>query len=286
MITGATFEDIWKQLDVEKIASATNIPGLADFDYEAAKICVYDAAERWLLWDIKQFLFTSFEEYLEEKEDPKILRIGGLKAYLDLAGTIIGEHKNLKEFAGKRVILDWKTSRNALDKKWKDRQILSHQWRIYSHLYNAGLFIYRGIQRAKKLEEETQFREIILAIEPPIISGAVHTVATVGAQIEHLISLNTAPWPRTMPAHCNDYNRECVFLSDCDTEVVVPGNIELRQLSYSRIKDFMKCPEYYRRTVLALTEENEEDDSTEFSTFGKAVHGGLAEIYQQVYNGI
>jgi len=136
--------------------------------------------------------------------------------------------------------------------------------------------MYRGIQRPST-SHGVNFREVILTADDAVKQGAKQTVTTVGGQILHLIEQKIAPWPRTMPSHCFDYNRECVYLNDCDMEYIVPGNPEVRELSYTRIKEFMACPELYRRSIL----EKDDETDTEATVFGKAVHAGLAEVYKQ-----
>ncbi len=57
----------------------------------------------------------------------------------------------------------------------------------------------------------------------------------------------------------------------------VPG--ELKTLSYSSMKEFLRCPERYR---LALWTPREDDDRT---AAGQAFHAAMAEIYKEMKNG-
>ena len=275
-----TFEELWAGLDTDKIAETMFSTGIKDYELEDAKSCVYDAAHRWLLWDLENFVITGLEECWKST-DPEIQALGGFKSYLDITGygsDDLGSDA-LKGYKGQRIIIDWKTSKNALDKKWKDRQVMSHQWRMYAYLADARLFMYRGIQRPDK-DGVVSFREVNLDVTAEVREGARQQIITVMSEIAALNEKKVAPWPQSMPNACYMYNRECAFLSDCDLYKTAPAQIlKPHEHSYTRLQHFMTCSELYRREMLLLESDTEEDiDSTQF---GKAVHAGLAEVYSQ-----
>jgi len=277
-MTKAEAEIIWGSIDWNRVASEIKTFELSDETFEDVKLCVYSAAERWLLWDLQEFQVTGVEHlFLNETPEP------GVKAYLDVVGFGLGVNSKLKPYKNRRVVIDWKTTHRPLDKKWKDNQVMSHQWRIYSLLSDADLFIYRGIKCPAKLTDPVEFREIILDVPPEVKKAALFTIKQAGEQIAQLGQRGEVPWPKTMPSYCFAYNRECPYLTDCDLEVVIPGIPKARVLSYTRIGNFLNCPEYHRRSVLDLEENEEEGTDTDASIFGSAVHAGMAEVYAQVF---
>ena len=59
---------------------------------------------------------------------------------------------------------------------------------------------------------------------------------------------------------------------------------KFKELSYTKMKLFMLCPERYRRTVLGIstTEDPIEKDS-DATAFGSVFHAGIAELYRQAF---
>lgn len=290
----AQFAELWGSLNHDAIiAEITNVKTL-DFDAEDAWQAVNAAAQRWLIEDVVAWNVTDVErEY----------RGDDFKFVVDLGGTFTGEgiktvqHSgyaygdiDLKRFAGLRFVADWKTTASPLDKNWQTRLEDSWQWRDYLAESGADVFVYRGIKRRTKIEDEIELREFYIhrSLQPDL--AEVHTINLRGviAQRDALIERNVVPWPQNRPSACKRFSRRCQYKDDCDSglQFIPAGNLDKgRAMSYSRVAEFSACPELHRRSVLDKMSAVDEDESSgPDAAFGSAVHRGLASAWSQAFS--
>lgn len=270
-------EQYFEQLDQEKIAQAIihdedgKEVKLTEWDFEDAKRLIWNAAEKWLVRDLRELIVApdGFEKRMS-------LEWGGskpMKGYIDMEGQLRGTIKPFIDYAGRPFVLDWKTSKNTLDTEWRERLIDSWQWRIYHAATDCGVIIYRGLSRNGDTKElliappETTKREV-----QEYVSGAL-------AMRNALVTLGAEVYPRHKPYACHAYGRECPFYTDCDNYDSIPRQaLEDKEMSYSRLEHLLLCPEKHRRLII----EAGADDSEE-TTFGQAIHRGLAETWRQAF---
>jgi hypothetical protein len=266
------FQDIVELFDMEKVIEAIWTPdekgrkptyGWDEFDN--IKEMVWAAASKWLARDLVEFNITGVERLTEYSD---------IKGYMDVEATMKGLIKPFDNYAGKKIVVDWKTRDGELDDRWRARLIDSWQWKIYASMTDASIFSYRGISR-RCPEGECSCKEILLPV-PAYNSDAVYTqLEGQKTMISALIEGEISPWPMHMPDACNKYGRECEYYDDCSNyrmPLFTPPDGKV--LSYSRLDDFARCPELYRRRTRDEGEEGE-------SLLGSGVHFALAELYKQ-----
>lgn len=274
------FKDIVSQFDMEAVAEAIWTPkreGLPKPHYtldefENIKEMIWVAAEKWVPRDLVDLQIDSIED---EVRYP----IAGteIKGYLDLSGTLNGLIKPFDEYAGKRMIVDWKTRNGELDTRWRTRLIDSWQWKMYAAMTGATIVNYRGVSR----REGSPPREIILAV-PQTVAEEVDVFATQLIKTrENLIQLGLSPWPRNMPDACREGTAyECPFKLDCDNYSMPMFTPLSKVMSYTEFHRFMECPELSRRMQV----EAPGVDETEASNIGSGFHSGMAALYTQLKN--
>lgn len=279
-----TFEEVWGRVDQERIAQAIGPDILNEFDFQDAKLCVYTAAQRWLVRDITEFAIDGIETR-RDLENINVKLLGGFKGFLDICGTMKGECKEFKPYTGKKFILDWKSAKAALDVKWKDRQIFSSQWRYYCAAADpVDLFFYRGVRRPTKFGGEVDFRELIIEVPNHNYQEATEDIVGKMTARKALITAGLEVWPRNMPSACYEFGRVCPYFDDCDTYTMPRRVVDIeKEMSYSRLKVFASCPERHRRDLLNSI-DGIDDDENENTIFGSAFHRGMAELYSQVFN--
>lgn len=281
------FLELWNRLDIEKVAEAIKHPALSDYDFEDAKMCVWAAAAKWLIRDLDVFsdsILVEYEKRINFSIEGEACEVKGI---FDLWGNFksISVHKQFENYEDSCFIIDWKTSRGSLDTAWRKRLIYSRQWRLYSAIVDARVFMYRGIQRSTKLGEEPDCKEIIIEVPRNNKIEVCQQTAQLLVQRARLIknSYEFPIWPKNMPDACFQYGRECPYLVDCESNNVVNYIPDLgHPMSYSRLKTFQACPERHRRDLLAKSQDLTEDESDD-TIFGSAVHRGLAELYTQAF---
>ncbi len=268
-------ERIMLEVDREKVAGAVvayeeNEPKMAEWDFEDAKRLIWLAAEKWLPRDLHEFILEATELKII-KEIPGLDR--PFKGYLDLAGTVRGTIDPFVPFAGKKFVVDWKTSKNTLGTDWRNRLIDSWQWMDYTEIYGADVFCYRGLSR------NGTTAEVILKVPQTNGKEVIQLLTSVGSQIKALDDGDFPVWPRNKPFACNAYGRECDFYQDCQEYTMPQSPIPKdKMLSYSFLNNFMLCNERARRTAIG-----ERDAGTDETNFGVATHRGLAELWRQAY---
>lgn len=283
------FAAVWEAIDHDAVRAAIGEGNPYIFDADEAFDAVHVACQRWLVEDILQIDITGVEtERIEEN----------FKFVVDLEGTYTGEGtkivqyddrsyraERMHRFAKRRVIIDWKTTKVALDARWMDRYVDSAQWRDYLACTGADLFVFRGVRRVSKVLETHDTREFILdrSLQPDLVPLHKVNLQGIEAQRDALIDLNIHPWPQNR-ANCGDYGG-CPYKSDCDAglKYIPAGNLEKgRALSFSRMTEFQQCAEKHRRSVLARIAQDEESTGPD-AEFGSAFHRGIAEVYKQIF---
>jgi len=116
-------QELLETVDMDLVANEVWGDGdLKDYDFEDAKQMVWNAAVTWLPRDVVEFDV----EAVETKRNLPYIADGDrthmVKGYLDLVGTMRGEVPALSKWAGRKFLLDWKTSKNALGTDWKNRK--------------------------------------------------------------------------------------------------------------------------------------------------------------------
>jgi hypothetical protein len=261
------WDDVILNLDLEKVgAEIDNVDGgkMPNFERQDVRELVLIAAKRWLPGDLEEIEILGVEE---EFETPT------MRGIVDLRGRHRGKVKQFTSYSGDHVIIDWKTTKGALDADWANRYKYSWQWGLYADLdHLAKLFSYRGISRTGEM------REVIIEIPEGKREEAQRYLAQVRMMRRTLSS--KGPWPRKMPSSCRAYGRECEFFdSVCSKNIVIPDEVDInKKMSYSGSETFLLCPEKHRLTQIAGY-----GDDDEVLAFGKAFHRGIAEIYRQAY---
>ena len=283
-----SFNDLWSQLDLDKVITAIgNLP--RGFDTDAARECVYYAAHRWLVRDYETIILDA----IEEKKT-----IHNFKYVMDIRGRFNGNGSvKLQEgrsvrvrpfgpLKGKKLIIDWKTSKNTLDQNWVQRYHDSWQWRTYLFAEQADVFIYRGIRRRNYVNGDLETKEVIIhrSEDPRLDEIAANQINLMKAQRDNLIQLGATPWPMNRPNACYKYGYQCKYIDDCWAGTFPVGDLDISHpVSYSRMEEFLLCPERFRRNAIARVKVEAEEEESESAAFGNSVHRGLAEIYKQTF---
>jgi hypothetical protein len=272
------FADLIPQLDMEAVAEAIfkpkregqPPPKYSLDEFENIKEMIWAAGEKWLGRDLVDLNVESVEEKV-------LYPIGGteIKGYLDLVGTLKGGIKPFDEFAGSRMVVDWKTRDGELDTRWRSRLIDSWQWKLYSAMSGAKVFNYRGVSR--RTVPEAQTREIILAVPHTVVEEVENYALQLIEQRRLLIDMGISPWPRNMPDACRDGTPyECPFKLDCDNYTMPKFIPVSKVMSYTEFHRLQECPEFSRRM-----QGEPEADETEASNVGSGFHSGVAELWSQ-----
>lgn len=244
---------------------------VSDFDFRDAKTAVWAAAEAWLSRDIHDLRITKIEQ--KERMEIMVPLIGmqGIRQVKDIEGIVLGKTSLTKDFAGRKAIVDWKTS-NTLDVRWRERMIDSLQWRLYAY-DDTDLFFYRGITR------EGDTREVAIEVPWTNKKEVDEIIAGIANQRHSLVVAGLEIWPRKFGmSTCHAYGDECPFFADCRGYEGIPRKaIEDSDLSFTEIERFLLCPEKSRRLKLLPSGY----DGTEATAFGSIVHRGLAELWRQ-----
>lgn len=263
------WDDIFPLIDLQKVDAAINAveegqPSMPDYERQDVRELVLVAAARWLPTDLVEWELDAVEEPFETAD---------LRGILDLRGRHKGIFKAFEGHAGSKFICDWKTTKGALDASWAERYKYSHQWKLYAaSVPDVKLFSYRGINR------NGETREIIIEV-PDGIHGEVQQYLSQVKSMREVLG-DSYPWPRKMPSSCHAYGRDCEFIDQCQSNVVIPGKVDFsKPLSYSGTETFLLCPEKHRLTQISGYGEDDE-----VLAFGKSFHRGMAEVYTQVFN--
>ncbi len=258
-----------------------------------AKSMVIRALSRWAARD---FNIMSLKRTEEHFDFPDPLTGDPLShGYIDITLELLRPYKTFVEkYVGKTFVTDWKTTSGALDAVWHDRLSSSWQGKLYAVAKGCTHVIYRGIAQ----NPDTGEREVIFELPPPeqLLDQVLHQFRAYQRQLKdfdaHTTETNPT-WSRHMPYACGAYGRKCPYKTDCDTNsspfIIFPPEVIAKPLSYSSGERFALCPEKQRRylaaregldpTVLVAEEDQEDTDET---NLGLAVHRGLEEAYKQL----
>lgn len=268
-----------RKLDFAKVAEETEKFEDGGFvltrpQLEAVRQGIFAANEKWLVRDIYEFKLDSIEERFEVDTFSN----GGqaVKGFIDLSGTLNGTQAPFGAYAGGGFVLDWKTSDRPLTTDWKNRQVDSWQWPLYAAIKGAALAIYRGYSWG-----DGDTREIIIKVPDWNLNSVREQYGSVLELRRTLVMGGYEVWPQHKPTACNMYGEECPFYSDCYDYSMPRQKMDVRPLSYSRVSDFMLCPEKARRMEL-LEIDNARGYQTKRTAMGQAFHRGVAEVYRQV----
>lgn len=268
------FEEYFERLDHEKIAAAIigppGSPKIADYDFDQAKLMIWSAGEKYLTRDLYDMEITGIEE---PYEDTLAFTWGSqtFRGIKDLKGILRGKLNVTKRFAGKKVVIDWKTTGSTLDTTWDERLLDSWQWKKYLYFDGADVMLYRGLNRDGKT------RELIIERPAGLAEDVRVQLEGITLQRNALVASGLEIYPRRMPSACGAYGRECSNWTDCRNNTMPRQALASNgTFSYSSMDLFGLCPEKYRRSKIS-----DKTDDTEESIFGTAVHRGLAELYQQ-----
>jgi len=254
---------------LDDIISKTNNNRLTGLELHEAGNVLVAAINRWLEEDIDNFVSI-------EKPEKEFLASNGTKGIIDLIATIAPDPPSnaYKPHAGKRIIVDWKTTAASVKSdSWKTSYLNSWQWRIYSEVERADLFSYRGISR-----QDLDVRTFMITVPTDNAHQVSEFIRMTRLQMNSLI--NEPYWPRSWPSPCSKWGG-CAFYTDCFNNTQPPALIQIPDhLSYSKLSAFTDCPEKYRRLNLLGTEKAENENTI----FGNIVHAGLAYVYEHVFS--
>lgn len=278
--------ELWEQLDVNRVHEAIHSDKMMDHDLRDARALVVRACEAWLPRDYVDMTIDEVEARFDS--DYRGWKIKGFK---DLGGTMKGTIPVLSKYKGYRFILDWKTTKNRFTTEWTTRLLDSWQWKMYTTYSPTDIFIFRGINRYGDTKEVMQL------VPKWEIEGMPVSEYETRKQLDGIIDqlevledvASGGPWLRNMPSSCYAFKKKCPFYENsCEAADFPYWNINSENrpaISYSLMNDFMLCQERLRRR-LHQREVNPEarDDETEHSRFGNAIHRGLAEVYTQLFD--
>lgn len=254
----------------EKVAGFVSSPASTD----AANGAVREAVERWLERDMGNLEILGIEKTLFSSFPGVSLPV---KITVDLLGRVKpGAKPPYSKYAGKMIVVDWKSTAGELNSVWADRLWNSWQGRIYAAVTGASLVEYRGIS----YKDGFKLRPMLIDEAGGNASDVPVFLAGVDRMHSALVQSGLRVWPQNMPGVCM-YGGGCEYKDRCLSGAVIPGQYipaPEDALSYSRIMELLKCPEKYRNS--RLNPSTEVDQRPEIA-MGHAIHAGLAEAYSQ-----
>ena len=232
----------------------------------------------------KELVWVLAETYLQrDYDESKVLHIEESFSNPLVAGTIdliqrIAKPIYLpKNKAGKKIIVDWKTTNSStFDKAFRERYVNSWQWKIYCLYGQAELFEYRCIS---KTTGDTI--ELALEFSDDVRASVENQLKGMNLLVDSLININDV-WPRHMPSGCNVYGKPCPFLEICTNNHYIPVKSIPLPLHYSTMETFLTCPERFRLAEGIKSDYGVEAKDTYETAIGSAVHRGMQEIYSQL----
>jgi hypothetical protein len=274
------WKQIKKEINWDKVDSAiihANEDSISSDRFKLAKEMVTDAAEYFLPGDLKWFTIEAIEHEFKHEYQPDLIDRGFIDLILTVKDTA---PKPYKDFAGQKILVDWKSTSGELGTTWRDYYIESFQWKRYSNVIGNVLFEYRGIS-SKKLWSDNKFvcQCAPLILQVPKNNAENVTAELYAMKIQKKALLPLTIYPRNMPNACFKYGETCGRYDDC-ANFTMPKELLVHPetTSYSTDELFKLCPEKYRRAKL---DNVREDDFESASGLGTLVHRGLAEIYTQ-----
>lgn len=239
----------------------------------------YSGIDRMLKACIKQWLepdLTSVNLWTELEFD------GDAHGFLDLVLELPGK---------KAKIIDWKTTEDVTRTNWLAKIKADIQTSIYLGPAARWLKETKGLDvvsmQYRCVDQGGKLRMIEITQDAWFEEDADGLLSAVATTYGHL--LNTLGrgdrWPTNKPSACffdSHTGPSCKFFDDCSGVSRRPTLINLDLLddsapnSKSAIKDFLKCPEYFRRTRLC----GEKVRYGVEAAVGTATHAGLDAVYR------
>lgn len=240
------------------------------------------ALETWLARDVQEFTNVKIETPYNEG-----------KIIIDLEADCRGTIAPFKKYNNCKILLDWKTTQSPVDTdSWKNKCVMSWQWKKYAETRPATLFIYRGISRSvyepRKSKDETRnherTREVIIEIPQNIAPAVQNQFGSVKAQMDALKPF--VIWPQNTDS-CWDFSVRCPEYDGCMSYGNPPKTLEYNKpLSYSSMQLFLRCPEKFRMRELrrsGAVELEDDPNDTDATVVGTMFHAAMAEIYRQIF---
>jgi hypothetical protein len=155
MKTNRNWQEYSNLLDWDKIFADIKLNDVEDLSLVTQTISKVDSLGNYFVpYDMDCFTILDIEQTI-------VKDIDGIKdkSIIDLIVEIKPDAgKPYNSYVGKRLGIDWKSSRRALDTEWKFKHINSWQWKRYAFAANLDLFEYRGCGA------QGEFRPIILEV--------------------------------------------------------------------------------------------------------------------------
>lgn len=191
-------------------------------------------------------------------------------------------------------IVDWKTTKNLKYPSYKTYTI-SNDFQTTSYLVDGGDYLkskYGVLPTSieyRVLDEENEVRSFEMKWTAHMRADIEAQMRTVAWQYRGLTALPAdVPWPRNRPHECyrgaHSSAPTCPFWTDCVNMTMppVPEGVDLVALtprSKSSMKDFLACPERFRRTKLCGNKIPE----TEEQLIGTLFHLMVSGLWKGAY---
>jgi PD-(D/E)XK nuclease superfamily len=225
--------------------------------------------------------------FLDGKD--KLYKIEGVELYgtepapykIDIYMTKDGEHK----------VVDWKYKKKTakLDDVWHLRESRSWQPKIYAAAlatkYGPEVFPLtyevRGVAADSEDPAKAKVKVVAMKLDREYAVKAVHYLKQVTAERQALIELGKWPWIQN-PDGCRCFGPmyKCAFEPVCwegqKVNLELTKLQELKPLSHSSVKEYIRCPQRY--ALLQLLGKPEEDD--EITAAGTLFHKMMEEVYK------
>lgn len=282
---------VLSQLDLSKVSEIVRAYSLPEWEYESLAERILLAADLWLLSDLQQY-----DTILVEYEWDNVV-----KGIYDLV---------LATKTGFCKVIDWKTTGDVKRSNYAAEIENEFQTTFYLSFGGEDLVQRLGLPAPNMMEyrciDSKPITRTKAGEEYEVSPGHVLVIRKLNevqredalAQVEAIhasyFSQTSLPvWIRNRPRACfkggswQDEGPTCPFWRDC-VDMTMPPTPDDDQLLYdklprskSSIKDFINCPEQFRRMV--ILGERESMPKPLYITLGEAFHAGVAEIWLQAY---
>jgi hypothetical protein len=279
-------ESILSPLDLDSVYNSMR--GDLDIDKSKKYQELFDEANELMLLALETWIARDLQEFYDVKiETP----YNDGKVVIDLEAKLRGTLAPFREFTDGSVVIDWKTTMSIVDgDTWKNKVFRSWQWKKYALTRpEAKLFIYRGVSRNKyeprSNNNYSRVKEVIIQIPGNLETAVEYQFEGVKAQIKALEKAEV--WPQNTTSCwdfgvlCQEYNN-CMSFSSPRAPIVYD-----KELSYSSMQLFLRCPEKFRLRELrksGSTELTDDPEDTDNTIVGRMFHAGIAEVYKQLFH--
>lgn len=281
--------NILSQLDLNQTHAAVHSVVMPEFEYQDIVTRILHAADIFLEKDLVESKALIVEHNFDNV----------VRGIFDIVKV---SHED------KTVIIDWKTTTDVKRPNFADETRNEFQTSFYLSFGGEELVTKLGFEAPAYLEyrcidEKEQWRtkngEQYLAApanvlvfqelnHPGRFADATAQLNAVHAQYDSQVSL-IGPWARNRPRACFkgwEKGPQCPFFDDC-SNMTMPLLTEEHDVNHyprskSAIKDFIECPEKFRR--LRVLKEIENIQKPLPVLRGEAFHEGIADLYQQAWD--